>query len=81
MTAIIRFAILSCLIPLASVVGRAPGEDVPVDVYSPDGEHLFLGLIEPFEWTAASGNFVYGIRENRDSGEREPVRYRLAAPF
>ncbi len=67
--------------PQVSISGQRPDEDIPVDVYSPDGEHLFSGLIEPFEWTAASGEFVYGIRENRDSGEREPVRYRLVEPF
>ena len=66
--------------PQVSSVQR-PGEYVPVDVFSPDGEHLFSGLMEPFEWTAASGDFVYGIRENQETGEREPVRYRLVEPF
>jgi len=54
---------------------------VPVDVYSPEGEHLFAGFAEDFEWTAASGDFIYGIRVNPDTDEREPVRYRLVEPF
>jgi hypothetical protein len=52
-----------------------------VDVYSADGEHLFSGLIEDFEWTASVGDFVYGIRVNPKTEEREPIRYRLATPF
>jgi len=66
--------------PQISSVPR-PGEYVPVDVYSPEGEHLFSGLMESFEWTAASGGFVYGIRENRDSGDQSVIRYRLVEPF
>ena len=67
--------------PHVSASGRSADGFVPVDVFSPDGEHLFSGLIEPFEWTAAKGDHVYGIRENQETGEREPVRYSLAVPF
>jgi hypothetical protein len=69
------------VIPLVGASARPSAGHVPVDVFSADGEHLFSGLMEDFEWTAAAGHFVYGIRVNPQSGEREPVRYRLVAPF
>jgi hypothetical protein len=67
--------------PQVSVSGGPSEGLVPVDVYSPEGDHLFSGLMEQFEWTAASGDLVYGIRVNPQTEEREPVRYRLVEPF
>ena len=56
-------------------------ERIEVDVYSPDGERLFTGTMEPLRWTDAAGDFVYSLRTNEDTGEMEPVRYRLVEPF
>ena len=55
-------------------------EQRPVDVYSPDGDHLFSGFIKT-RWEAAAGDFVYVYEEQEDSGEWAVVRYRLTEPF
>jgi len=64
----------------------AEGEEAPdilrmVDVYSPDGELLFNGLIDFGGWTSARGDFVYTTRTNEISEETEVVRLRLIEPF
>ena len=58
-----------------------PEVDRPADVFSPDGEHLFSGMISISDWTGALGDFVYGSRINRETDEYEVVRHRLAEPF
>ena len=55
--------------------------DRPVDVFSPDGEHLFSGMISISNWTGALGDFVYSSRINRETDEYEVVRHQLAEPF
>lgn len=57
--------------------------DVPrmVDVYSPDGEMLFSGLLDLGGWTSARGDFVYTTRTNDITEETEVVRLRLVEPF
>ena len=57
--------------------------DIPrmVDVYSPDGELLFNGLIDLGGWTSARGDFVYTTRANEITEETEVVRLRLVEPF
>jgi hypothetical protein len=32
-------------------------------------------------WLDARGDFVYFLRTNEETGEQEPVRYRLVDPF
>lgn len=64
----------------------AEGEDPPdiprmVDVYGPDGELLFNGLIDFGGWTSARGDFVYTTRTNEMTEETEVVRVRLIEPF
>jgi len=53
----------------------------PVDVYSPDGEHLFSGMIPMIRWESARGDYVYGIYRDPDTEEFTAVRYRLIEPF
>jgi len=55
--------------------------DQPVDVYSPDGEHLFSGMIPMFRWDSARGDHVYGVSTDPDTEENIAVRYRLVEPF
>jgi outer membrane protein assembly factor BamB len=57
------------------------GEQREVDVYSPDGERLFPGYMDRTPWSDADGDFVYALRTNEETGEQEPVRYRLIEPF
>jgi hypothetical protein len=57
------------------------GEQREVDVYSRDGEHLFAGYMGQTQWSDADGDFVYALRRNEETGEQEPVRYRLVEPF
>jgi hypothetical protein len=52
-----------------------------VDVYSPDGELLFNGLIDLGGWSSARGDFVYTTRANELTEETEVVRIRLIEPF
>ncbi len=42
--------------------------------------HLLSGEMENLEWRAASGDFTYAIRENRETSEPEAVRYRRVLP-
>ena len=53
----------------------------PVEVYSPDGERLFAGMMSDQRWSAASGDFIYSLRRNELTEEQELVRYRLIEPF
>ncbi len=55
--------------------------DVPVDVYSPEGEHLFSGMISRRYWQHADGDFVYGVGLHNETGEYRAVRWRLDLPF
>jgi hypothetical protein len=57
------------------------GEEREVDVYSRDGERLFTGHMDRPLWLDARGDFVYFLRTNEETGEQEPVRYRLVEPF
>jgi len=57
------------------------GEEREVDVYSRDGERLFTGHMDRALWLDARGDFVYSLRTNEETGELEPVRYRLVEPF
>jgi len=58
----------------------AEPEPVPVDVYSPDGERLFAGLMTIPNWSAALGDHVYRM-ETDDAGDQIVVRYRIATRF
>ena len=63
-----------------------PPENVPVDVYSRDGEMLFAGVI-PFEgrayvrWDAVHGDYVYTRGPHPETGETAVFRHRLVEPF
>ena len=54
---------------------------VPVDVYSPDGERLFAGMMPSRSWLRARQEFVYGIELDASTDRQRIVRYRLVAPF
>ncbi len=56
-------------------------DELPVEVYSPEGERLFAGTMSDGGWSAAIGDFVYSLRRNEQSEEMELVRYRLVEPF
>ena len=62
-----------------------PGEDDSdqrmVDVYSPEGEHLFSGWIPSVDWRSARGEHVYAIESDDQTGDVSVVRYRLVEPF
>lgn len=60
---------------------RPREEPRPVDVYAPDGEHLFSGVMDLGAWSGALGDFVYNVRRDPDREEDEIVRYRLVEPF
>ena len=64
----------------------SPTGDVPVDVYTRDGDRLFSGLIGSDSsawvgWHAAHGDFVFTMRRRPDNEEMAVVRYRLVEPF
>lgn len=61
--------------------GEVP-EEVPVDVYSPDGEQVLAGMLQGYRrgWNAARGEHVYMIGADPDSGEPAVLRYRLVVP-
>jgi hypothetical protein len=52
----------------------------PVDVYSPDGDHLFSGMIGS-TWEAARRVLVYDYEDGEQDGEPVVVCYRLVEPF
>jgi len=56
-------------------------EEYPVDVYSPDGDLIFAGLIPVRDWLAALGDFIYTIERDPVTEEQLVVRYRLVEPF
>jgi len=56
-------------------------ERVAVDVYAADGERLFTGTMPPISWHDVSGDYVFDLRSNAQTEEREVVRYRLVEPF
>ena len=56
-------------------------EQVAVDVYAPDGQRLCTGTMPPLRWTAAAGDFIYSVRRDEETGENEPIRYRLVELF
>ena len=58
----------------------AAPEPVPVDVYTPDGERVFAGLMAIPNWSAARGDHVYRM-ETDDAGDQIVVRYRIATRF
>jgi hypothetical protein len=55
--------------------------EVPVDVYSRDGDALFSGWIPAVRWSDARGDFVYGREADDQSGEERIIRYRIVEPF
>jgi len=66
---------------------QAPGDEapaapepVPVDVYTPDGERVFAGLMAIPNWSAARDDHVYRM-ETDDAGDQIVVRYRIATRF
>jgi len=63
-------------VPLESTIANRP-----VDIYSPDGERLFSGLIAERPWHAVHGDFVYSILDDPVTGEAVVVRYRLVELF
>lgn len=66
---------------LPFVDGLEEGDERPVDVYSAEGERLFVGTITGRFWRAAVADHVYGVREDEVTGETLVVRYRLEEPF
>ena len=63
-----------------------PPDDVPVDVYTRDGDLLFSGLIRSDTsawagWQTAHGDFVYTMQQRPDNYEMAVFRYRLVEPF
>ncbi len=61
--------------------GSEPEEEVPIDVYSPDGERLFAGTMLAHHWGAALGDFIYCLETDPLTEEQIVVRYRLVEPF
>ena len=55
--------------------------DRPVDVFSPQGEHLFSGYMPVDNWHAARGDFIYRLEFDVAADEQTIVRYRLVTPF
>ncbi len=53
----------------------------PVDVYSPEGELLFAGMMPEISWLDAAGEHVYGLEFDPVTDEQRAVRYRLVKPF
>jgi hypothetical protein len=53
----------------------------PVDVYSTSGEPLFSGLTTLDGWLTASGDYIYRIEVDVESGEHVAARYQLLEPF
>ncbi len=54
---------------------------VPVDVYSPDADLLFSGMIGIETWEATLDDHVYRVETDPESEERVIARYRLVYPF
>ena len=54
---------------------------VPVDIYSPEGERLFSGMIAIEDWDSAMGDHVFRIETDPTTEEQVVVRYRLVEPF
>ena len=54
---------------------------LPVDVYTPDGERIFSGMIDDMRWVKARGDHVYVPIFDIGTGEHHVVRYRLVEPF
>ena len=61
--------------------GREGVFDVPVDVYAPDGERLFAGMIPNRGWRRSRGEFVFGAGSDRVTCESRVFRWRLVVPF
>ena len=53
----------------------------PVDVYSPEGELLFAGMMPEISWLDATDEHVYGLEFDPVTDEQRAVRYRLVKPF
>ncbi len=51
-----------------------PEEEVPVDVYAPDGERLFAGTMLAHHWSAALGELVYCLETDSRTEEQIVVR-------
>jgi hypothetical protein len=68
-----------------SIGDTQTGQDV--NVYSPDGRHLYYGRIQVEEGWHISGpdnlqlahGFIYAVQEN-DAGDKKIVKYRIALP-
>ena len=52
-----------------------------MDVYSPDGDHLFSGMIGIETWHAGHSDHVYRIETAPETEEQVVARYRLVYPF
>ena len=67
----------------------APGlepEQYKVDVYSPEGERLFTGLMSSKvelwnQMLATHGDALYDVRNDKMTAEWQVIRYRLVEPF
>jgi len=53
----------------------------PVDVFSPEGVHLFSGMMPRMVWDTSLGDFVYVAGLEPGTNERIVRRYRLIEPF
>ena len=58
-----------------------PPDEVPVDVYSHEGERLVAAMMPAHHWRAALGDFVYCLEVDPESEEQIVIRYRLVKPF
>jgi len=56
-------------------------QERPVDVYSPDGERLFSGMMAITRWNAARDQFVYAVGTDPVTEEYQVIRYQLVEPF
>jgi len=55
-------------------------DDIPVDVYSRDGERLFAGFISDVSWLRSQNDAIYGIEYDDETSRQRIVRYRIAGP-
>jgi hypothetical protein len=56
------------------------GQELPVDIYSREGGHLFSGWIPRISWRSARDDFIYSTRSDDETGEVRIIRYRLVWP-
>ena len=63
--------------PRTPLTWRETMEPVPVDVYSPDGDRIFVGWSPIEDWDAASDRAVYRVETDPMTEERVVSRYRF----